>query len=313
MTKDTTLKLKGISIFMVLIGHLISSRTILVDPRIANIATFAVSIFLILSGYGLYKSFENSGLKLFFSKRLSKVIFPYMISTLFFLIISIVLFKTRIATTDFIEYLFAINLSFNFDPTMWFIFYLNLWYLIFYITFTIEDNNILKVSLLFFIAFIFWKYDIFASTKGHLNFASKAYYLCFPFGCLYALLEPKFTLFKEKFKYFGFLWLFPLMISVFFSIFKNELFTFSYTGIFLFLTLLFLIENFFLKENLFSYLGTYSFEIYLVEGILLTYSVRTNFSSFTIILLFFTSTIISSYFLRKTSSYFLKKIHNLTC
>lgn len=66
ITKEDTKNIKGFAIIMVLIGHLVAVRHINVNINFLDLATFGVSIFLFLSGFGLYKSCKTNGMDGFF-------------------------------------------------------------------------------------------------------------------------------------------------------------------------------------------------------------------------------------------------------
>ena len=77
LTVDHTNTIKGVSIFIIIVGHIAYLRGfIFVNP----IGLASLAAFLICSGFGLQKSFEKNGLKGFFRKRLIRIIIPYWIA-----------------------------------------------------------------------------------------------------------------------------------------------------------------------------------------------------------------------------------------
>ena len=74
LDNNKSLFLKGIAILLVLIGHTFGSNY--------KLGVFGVNLFLILSGYGIYKSFNKNGLKDYFKKKIEKVYIPYLLVTI---------------------------------------------------------------------------------------------------------------------------------------------------------------------------------------------------------------------------------------
>ena len=62
LSKEQTLLLKGIAILMVILGHM---------SYITWGGAGGVTIFLILSGYGIHESFKKNGLKNYWKKKIS--------------------------------------------------------------------------------------------------------------------------------------------------------------------------------------------------------------------------------------------------
>ena len=73
--KGTSNLIKVIASFLVTLGHL---------NFIKNAGIYGVSLFLIISGYGLFISQSNNGLYNFWYKRASTVLLPYSILTSIF-------------------------------------------------------------------------------------------------------------------------------------------------------------------------------------------------------------------------------------
>lgn len=73
---------KGVAIIMVIISHIISKCY---DASyITNLfGTGGTSIFLLLSGYGLYSSYKNKGIEIksFWESKINKIFIPYILIT----------------------------------------------------------------------------------------------------------------------------------------------------------------------------------------------------------------------------------------
>ena len=129
LSKDNSALLKGFAIILILLGHL----------GIAPTAYYGVAIFLIVSGYGLYISFEKNGLNCFFRKRLFKVLIPYWIVTILWILIDYIL-ELNVYSKK--ELLFSFLGFFNkIDVTMWFISFIIFWYVCFWATFRISKRK----------------------------------------------------------------------------------------------------------------------------------------------------------------------------
>ena len=87
-----------------------------------------VHLFLIVSGYGIYCSLEK-GSDNYWRKRIKSVYLPYLFCTVIFLIARCFLWGKLSFTTVIIS-LFGLDFNCNADPTMWYISYIFMCYLI---------------------------------------------------------------------------------------------------------------------------------------------------------------------------------------
>ncbi|PEW16951.1 hypothetical protein COD21_04285 [Bacillus cereus] len=173
LNKNWSNQLKGIAIILVILGHL---------QLISHAGAWGVAIFLIVSGFGLTQSYLKSGINNFFKKRVSKVLVPYSIVTLIWVVIDAFIgIKHSISST--ILALIGINLNEEFDKSMWYITFILMWYIIFYITFKFIRNNSIRIIVLFVFSIMFYKFSfIFPSSVG-----VGLYVLEFPIGVLLGL------------------------------------------------------------------------------------------------------------------------------
>lgn len=114
LNKTTTTSIKGIAILLVIIAHVghVGFGIRLLVP----LGCFGVSVFLILSGYGLMESYSRNGLKDFWRKRVLRVLLPYLIWICFYSIYLLISHKP--ITSHDIRY--------------WFVEYIIIWYVAFY-------------------------------------------------------------------------------------------------------------------------------------------------------------------------------------
>jgi len=142
LSKNDTQTLKGIAILVVMFGHLVTVHHTTFPTELRWTASFGVTIFLLLSGYGLVKSFDASGLSGFFNKRFTTVYIPFSIVTVAVALLNGSHFSNL---RDVIKTLTFTNLNMNIDPTLWYIYFIAIWYVLFYFTFrfiktTFADN-----------------------------------------------------------------------------------------------------------------------------------------------------------------------------
>lgn len=137
LNKITTTSIKGIAILLVIIAHVGHGGFGI--RLFVPLGFFAVSIFLILSGYGLTESYHRNGLKVFLKKRLLRVLLPYL------LWISIYSFYLLISHKP---------IFFN-DLRCCFVEYIIIWFVVFYFVLKFFPNH--RGSLFQVIAiFLFW-------------------------------------------------------------------------------------------------------------------------------------------------------------
>lgn len=125
--------LKGLSCILVIVSHIslqLGSSGILVLT--SSVGYLAVGIFFFSSGYGLMYSFINKEnyLKNFIRHRILKILLPFWIANIIFLLVYIVGYKEHYALLDVIKYIFGIKLICG---HAWFIVFLICFYCLFWI------------------------------------------------------------------------------------------------------------------------------------------------------------------------------------
>lgn len=179
MDSNWTNQLKGIAIIFVMLGHLL----------MLNFAgAWGVSIFLVVSGYGLTQSYKVNGFKKFIRKRISKFWFPYFLVTCLWLIVNLLKYDITYTKKHVIFSLLGLNFKDLFDLSMWYVTFLLSWYIIYYLTFLIIKNNYARLILLFAFSLFWYKYglQILPSPVGAARYA-----FCFPVGVLLSLCSEK--------------------------------------------------------------------------------------------------------------------------
>lgn len=172
--KNWSNQLKGFAIFLVMIGHL---------GLVWFSAAWGTSIFLLVSGFGLTQSFLRSGLSDYFNKRISKVLFPYAFITLLWILIDTFLYKIKNPKSVIALSLVGINLKCSFDLSMWYVTFILAWYVVFYFTFRLVKNNVVRMIILFIFSIVCSKYSIIFPTELGVS----RYVPEFPIGVLLGL------------------------------------------------------------------------------------------------------------------------------
>lgn len=118
LTECQTTALKGIAILFVLLGHM---------GYIFFAGAWGVSLFLMLSAYGLSSSYDKNGLSDFWRKKLWGVYLPYLVVTLIQIVALPVFDLKRIFTS-----ILGLDFGYAVDKTMWYISFLFTWYALFF-------------------------------------------------------------------------------------------------------------------------------------------------------------------------------------
>lgn len=270
LTKQQTTNLKGISIVLVMIGHFVTLGKINITPEWRFIATFSVDAFLAISGYGLTKSFESNGLKGFFRKRIASIAIPFIIANV--IIFAIYGYK-HYSFIDLVKTITFINFNLTLDGTMWFIYFILMWYFLFYIVFLLKISTGIKAIVLLLLSVIIHNYSWLIEFKT-LSSQFMLHSFSFPLGVAIAAFNRGDRIKNSVIASIAA----TLFIISFYSIFQkftmqNYVFCcalYAVASIFVFS-----VAGFSNKILALSWIGSISYEIYLVEGVLM----RFNYSS----------------------------------
>lgn len=91
-------------------------------PRILNVLSFTVTVFIFISGFGLNESYKKNGLQKYWEKRIIRVILPCWI-----VFLTKIPFVEEFNIADFLKNLFFI------DSELWFMDFIIRWYIVFWI------------------------------------------------------------------------------------------------------------------------------------------------------------------------------------
>lgn len=340
-----TNQMKGIAILIIIVHHVALA---LGNPGYLSLFHHlgfpSVSIFLVLSGYGIFLSVEKKGLNNFFSKRVMRVYIPFILAMTYKILIFdyFILNKTSRVCNSLLNIFLAPS---TLDMNMWFIVYILFWYCITYVIFSLNKLNKSKTSYLFLTAILVGISPV-PDTWVNNSFS-------FPFGCwiaanskiiieklenLLAGNKPKlssifahvknhlnhyidtFTLYLS----FGIvclhLWVWMKspsananIYSPIINIIAHDIIGISFA--ILIIGLIILLGKFKIRSTFLNFLGENSFELYLVHGTLLSLFKLISGVDFAVtFFVYFIIVCISSIVLKKLSSLvsdlLLKRINN---
>lgn len=294
---DVTNEIKGIAILMVIfahIGYFLSTDHRFLFPLSVG-GGIGVNLFFFLSGYGLSVSAIKKGVSIldFYKKRVVKLFIPMWAILIIFLLLDYFLLSKNYPFSEiwhsFLGYFPMADLLVNIDSPLWFITPMTIYYLLFPIIF---NKKYLSISGLFLVA---GGYFLLTSNfvlnflisnnlfKADVLSLYRTHYFAFPIGMITAdlIVNKSITqriwntcsIFFSKHKKILFLIyylsLFVALYIIYYTAiysgvgkgeFKEQLFSLITSGAVVYL---FIFNK--LKFGLFSLIGIYSYEIYLIH------------------------------------------------
>ena len=267
VSKETSVVLKGIAILLVLLGHL---------GFIYRGGAFGVNLFLVLSGYGIFRSFKNKGVKDYFGKKITKIYIPYLLVSLVVVPYS---YFSHLVTRRAVLYSFiGIDFGYLCDKTMWYISFIFLFYLVFYILarlFSLIKKEHIRDFLIIIFLFLF-SYLLYIKNFEYAfwdrDSVAFLYMYSFSFGALLSKLsEFKINSYIKKIIYFVLglisIYYFIHYYNNVYGVVRYFVYAASIPLVILSLSQLNIIKY---KSKILTFLGNYSFYIYLWEGFLIS-------------------------------------------
>lgn len=155
----------------------------------SGVGYLAVAYFFMLSGYGLMSGYlRNQGeyLKLIIKKRVPTVIIPWVLSSILYILIYLILFDI-----NYIKLLLNYENMFLVITISWYVVSLVFFYIIFYLSFRIVNN--IKLSLLI----LFTLVNVYILIMNHLGLGGWWYYSSYAFlvGVIYKNSENRIKVF----------------------------------------------------------------------------------------------------------------------
>lgn len=187
--KDEAGIIKLVSLMFIIYSHFLG--WIVKDSFIAStgigasISQCGVSLFLFLSGYGIYKSYKKSGFQKYWYKRITRIYISFLIVIIPQFLLEIWKYHENIGDMYIAStVLSALGLYSNnlIDGTMWFIPFILLQYFIFYVSFRLKYHAKLMVLGEIIVYIIFKRCFVWVNENDF-------YVIAFALGVLYAEKE----------------------------------------------------------------------------------------------------------------------------
>jgi len=182
-----TEQLKGLAIFFVVVEHF-WYHVCNEKSTVLLLGGFAVTLFLLLSGYGLMTSnmADRVAVREFFTKRVRRIFLPYWLITIGIVIADYVFLEKQYFPQDVFLTFVGVNTSKEiqyFDHSRWFITLLLVNYLAFFFCARLWKPSYATLVLLLFslVLILLRHYELFPLGAGHQL-------LAFPLGCLLAVI-----------------------------------------------------------------------------------------------------------------------------
>lgn len=287
---STTNELKGLAVLTVIFGHIgyfLISGNLFLFP-LSTMSGMGVDLFLFLSGYGLTISAIKKSRTIgnFYKDRLLKLLIPFwLVLGLFFLLDFFILNKTYPAfsiISSFLGFFPTANLYNDINSPLWYFTFILFYYFIFPLVF-IKKKPWLSAIIIYLISYIIIYFNF--SFISQVKYFYETHYWAFPIGILAGGLLYNMQAIQGKFANFILKINNSKLLKVFVSIFYwllilGLIFVIvyaSYSGmgrsinmerlvstlVALAFVLLFLMKK--MEIRLFSLLGIYSYEMYLLH------------------------------------------------
>lgn len=274
-------QLKGIAILLVVTGHLWLHVSL--NNAIPNLAGEAVALFLLLSGFGLTRSWQKKPLSApeFVFRRMSRVMIPYWLATISILLLDGLLLGKLYSANDIISTCIGVNFAYSLrflDYARWYITLLLIFYVVFFLAnkFLRSLGAVVGIFVFSLFLFVLRRIDLFP-------FGALFHFLAFPLGCLIGCFYDKLLFYLSDRKKLLSVLGSGLVGSFVCQIFKNyelhgavgklvDLLTLNSQPLFLCLVLLCvigLLGTYGLYSKFLGICGMLSYEVYLIHGPLL--------------------------------------------
>ena len=183
-TRECSTVLKGIAITLVIFGH---------RGLINGAGSWGVLIFLVLSGYGIFKSAQKKGLDGYWRNRVIGVLLPYGLFSVFQLGLSLAMGE-ELCLGAVLCTLTGLDFGLNVDPTMWYISFIFVCYIVFYESWRVyERYGAAAFTAVLLVAFALIAAIGLSHIVWHKGTAAWTYFWAFPVGVLLAMHEKKLS------------------------------------------------------------------------------------------------------------------------
>ena len=215
LNRGITQQVRGAAILLVVVGH-IGYHTLVSRDNFLVLGDYGVSIFFVLSGFGLARSYPNRALSVreFFVSRVSRVMVPYWIATAIILILDFILIDRKYDISTVLLTVCGINISMaarHLDYVRWYITASLIWYVFFALYWGRVYGK--KLILLFFVT------GVFLILSNYYVVPIGYGFLSFPFGVALGVSYDWVRYFFARFP--GRFWIF-IAICIFLSVYTLE-------------------------------------------------------------------------------------------
>jgi peptidoglycan/LPS O-acetylase OafA/YrhL len=306
-SRAITLQMKGAAILLVIFGHL--SRTAGINNSFINLlGAQGVVLFLIISGYGLFKAYDTNGIGIsYWKKRISTVLIPYSAVTGIFISIDIIFLDKQYSLGYILKNIIGFNSDNRFDGTMWYIQFIVIWYIIFGLGFYFKKLKDFRIVLLFIVAAMFYmQLDRKPFSMYYYQCAVHAFW--FPLGVLLGrysdslkkLIEHRLRLVA------GIVVSFVLITFMYDKIGYNNIYImYNFVVSFIFASLIFIAASFHIHSRMLDFIGNISYQLYLFEGLFIyNYSIIKQNRPFVSFAYYFGVVFLLSISFKKAMKYF---------
>jgi peptidoglycan/LPS O-acetylase OafA/YrhL len=271
-----TLHLKGFAILLVLLSHLANLKLITLPGMFKFAGAWGVALFLILSGYGLTQSYLKDGIgSNFLGRRFKKVLIPYAVVTGLWILIGVSTQGADYSLSTIALSLTGLDLNYTIDPTMWFVTFIALWYFVFYVVFKFPVNDILKIGVLFGLAYAFKSYALNTGANRVL-WQWTLHVYAFPAGVLLGLAYRRVSFVFSSYATISFLavagaaslFVFGRYVAhslTLIDFYSRANIAFALAAI----SVMIIVRHLGLQSRLLAFFGFMSYEIYLLEWMLM--------------------------------------------
>lgn len=148
-------------------------------------------IFLVLSGYGIFKSAQGKGLAGYWRNRVIGVLVTYVLFCVFQLGLSLAMGEEIDGGNVFCT-VTGLDFGLNVDPTMWYISFIFACYAVFYGVWRVyERRGAAAFTAVLLVAFVLIAVVGLTNVAWHRGTAAWTYFWAFPAGVLLAMYEKK--------------------------------------------------------------------------------------------------------------------------
>lgn len=275
-TVEITEELKGFAILAVVfshIGYFLDSQDRFLFP-LSVLAGTGVNLFLFLSGFGLYKSWQKGGQSVvkFYSQRLSKLFLPFLVVLISFLLLDKIFLNIQypfvLTVKNFLGFFPSAEIYQVIDSPLWYFTLILFYYLISPFFFKLNNPYISAMGLMLFSYFVFNVKLPFALELTQIDKSVQDLYrvhlIAFPLGVAFSAIDQRYFLLVKKIK----LIILPLSLTVFaYTAINSGVGENKFIEQAVSLVTMFSILTFFVLNNyqfrLLNLFGKYSYEIYL--------------------------------------------------